>query len=154
MNGPPMGMNGPVSHNGPLGGHQNGPNNMMGAHQNGPNNGATHNKRPLKDDSSNIPSDTAKRLNLDNGNISDQNFIKREPSPLETKFNPGGVSGVGVGGHQPPPVSQTAKLAPAPEPSPLPDVKPNVNSLNQDMKQENMSDHKMHELSDSKDDLK
>ena len=145
MNGPPMGLNGPPSHNGPM--LLNGPNNMM---NHGPNNGPSHNKRPLEDDSSTIPSDTAKRLNLDNGNISDQNFIKREPSPLETKFNPGGVSG--VGGHQPPPVSQTAK-PPAPEPSPLPDVKPNVNSLNQEMK-DNMSDNKMHELSDSKDDLK
>ena len=125
MNGPPMGMNGPVSHNGPLGGHQqNGPNNMMGSHQNGPNNGVTHNKRPLDDDSSNIQSDTAKRLNLDNGNISDQNFIKREPSPHETKFNPGFG---GHGGQPQPPQAQTGGQQP--QPSPGPDVKPNVASL-------------------------
>merc|ERR1719341_3113519 len=85
-NGPPMvpnmngpGMNGPGL-NGPMNGpmqHQNGPGSMM---NHGP---PSHNKRPLEDDSSNIQSETAKRLNLDNGNISDQNFIKREPpSPL------------------------------------------------------------------------
>ena len=131
MNGPPMGMNGPASHNGPLG-HQNGPTSMMG---HGPNNGATHNKRPLDDDSSNIQSDTAKRLNLDNGNISDQNFIKREPSPHETKFNPGAGFG-GNGGQQPQPRGHEVKppgVGGQPQPTPLPDVKPNVNSLKQEI---------------------
>lgn len=112
MNGPPMGLNGPP-HNSPM--HQNGPSNMMNHGPTGP----SHNKRPLEDDSSNIKSETAKRLNLDNGNISDQNFIKREPSPLETKFNPGPSS---------------AAKPPASQASPGPDVKPNVNSLNQEMK--------------------
>ena len=158
MNGPPMGMNGPVSHNGPLGGHQNGPNNMMGAHQNGPNNGATHNKRPLDDDSSNIQSDTAKRLNLDNGNISDQNFIKREPSPHETKFNPG--AGPGFGGHGGPPQPQPPQppQAPAggqqPQPSPLPDVKPNVNSLKQEMTQDSGQTKSTENSDNIKDELK
>merc|ERR1719330_1932814 len=150
MNGPPLGMNGPVSHNGPLGGHQqNGPNNMMGSHQNGPNNGVTHNKRPLDDDSSNIQSDTAKRLNLDNGNISDQNFIKREPSPHETKFNPGFG---GHGGQPQPPQAQTGGQQP--QPSPGPDVKPNVASLKMESGQDS-DQTKSAENSDSvKDELK
>ena len=157
MNGP-MGLNGPQQ-NGPM--LQNGPNNIM---NHGPNNGQSHNKRPLEDDSSNIQTDTAKRLNLDNGNnISDQNFIKREPSPLETKFNPG-AGGFGgqvpppVGGHPPP---QKAATPVTSQQSPAPDVKPNVNSLNQEMKDSannssfNQSDNKLKtEISDSKDEVK
>ena len=160
MNGPPMGMNGPVSHNGPIGGHQNGPNNMMGGHQNGPNNGATHNKRPLDDDSSNIQSDTAKRLNLDNGNISDQNFIKREPSPHETKFNPGAGPGFGGHGGQPqsqpgqPPQAPPGGQQPPPQPSPLPDVKPNVNSLKQEMTQDSGQTKNTENSDNVKDELK
>ena len=51
-------------------------------------------KRPLDEDTKNTP-DTAKRLNLDNGNnssdaVSLNNSIKREPSPMESKFQPGG----------------------------------------------------------------
>ena len=48
-------------------------------------------KRPLEEDTKNTP-DTAKRLNLENGNSSDgsHNSVKREPSPLESKFQPGG----------------------------------------------------------------
>merc|ERR1719228_1726633 len=85
----PSGMNGIMQFHGHPGaggppGRQNGPPNMM---HHGPS-GPGHNKRPLEDDSSNIQSDTAKRLNLDNGTISDQNFMKREPSPMESKFNP------------------------------------------------------------------
>ena len=124
-NGPPMvpmGLNGPSSHNGPM--LQNGPSNMMNHGPGGP----SHNKRPLEDDSSNIQSETAKRLNLDNGNISDQNFIKREPSPLETKFNPGG-------GNYGPQGPTSAAKPPTSQASPCPDVKPNVNSLNQEMKE-------------------
>ena len=108
MNGPGLGVNGPMQ-------HQNGPGSMM---NHGPPGGPpSHNKRPLEDDSSNIQSETAKRLNLDNGNISDQNFIKREPSPLETKFNPGGGN-YGAPAQGPP--SQS---------SPGPDIKPNVKDL-------------------------
>merc|ERR1719273_1060181 len=99
--------------------------------------GPSHNKRPLEDDSSNIQSETAKRLNLDNGNISDQNFIKREPSPHETKFNPGAGFG-GVGGQ--------------PQPTPLPDVKPNVNSLKQEIT--DSAQTKNTENSDNKNELK
>ena len=171
MNGPPMGpgphMNGPppqMNLNGPPA--QNGPPMM----QNGPTmnhgpNGQSHNKRPLDDDSSSIQTDTAKRLNLDNGNISDQNFIKREPSPLETKFNPGGGGFGGPPGSHPPNHS-SSNLPPTPAssqpPSHLPDVKPNVNSLNQEMKDssasalsKSQSDNKLKtEVSDTKDDLK
>ena len=49
-------------------------------------------KRPLEEDTKNTP-DTAKRLNLENGNSSSDgshNSVKREPSPLESKFQPGG----------------------------------------------------------------
>ena len=158
MNGPPMGLNGPQQ-NGPM--LQNGPNNIM---NHGPNNGQSHNKRPLEDDSSNIQTDTAKRLNLDNGNnLSDQNFIKREPSPLETKFNPGAG---GFGGQVPPPAGGPPPPQKAPTPvtsqqSPAPDVKPNVNSLNQEMKDSannsslNQSDNKLKtEISDNKDEVK
>ena len=152
MNGPPMGMNGPPSHNGPM--LQNGPSSMLQNH--GPNNGQSgHNKRPLEEDSSNIQSDTAKRLNLDNGNISDQNFIKREPSPHETKFNPGagfGGPGGGGGGHPQPPASRDVKPPAAASASPLPDVKPNVASLKQELG-DTRTEAKV-ENSDSKDDLK
>merc|ERR1719273_2172577 len=86
--------------------------------------GPSHNKRPLEDDSSNIQSETAKRLNLDNGNISDQNFIKREPSPLETKFNPGGAN-YGAPAQGPP----SAAKPPGRQASPGPDIKPNVKDL-------------------------
>merc|ERR1719336_923212 len=145
-------MNGPPSHNGPM--LQNGPGSMMQNH--GPNNGQSgHNKRPLEEDSSNIQSDTAKRLNLDNGNISDQNFIKREPSPHETKFNPGagfGGPGGGGGGQPQPPASRDVKPPAAASASPLPDVKPNVASLKQELG-DTRTEAKV-ENSDSKDDLK
>merc|ERR1712123_508635 len=134
MNGPQMGHNGPqVGHNGPM--LHNGPPNMM---HHGPS-GPGHNKRPLEDDSSNIQSDTAKRLNLDNGNISDQNFMKREPSPMESKFNPGAGHFARMSPHQqqvqgpsglPP---HSAPNPPASQASPSPDVKPNVNTLNQEI---------------------
>merc|ERR1719427_1681612 len=134
MNGPPMGHNGPqVGHNGPM--LENGPPNMM---HHGPS-GPGHNKRPLEDDSSNIQSDTAKRLNLDNGNISDQNFMKREPSPMESKFNPVGGHFARMSPHQqqvqgpsglPP---HSAAKPPTSQPSPSPDVKQNVNTLNQEI---------------------
>merc|ERR1719150_1873766 len=121
-NGPPMvpNMNGPGPGmvNGPMQ-HQNGPSSVM---NHGPL--PSHNKRPLEDDSSNIQSETAKRLNLDNGNISDQNFIKREPSPLETKFNPGGGN-YGAQTQGPP----SAAKPPASQASPGPDIKPNVKDL-------------------------
>merc|ERR1719150_2575326 len=123
-NGPPMvpNMNGPGPGmvNGPMQ-HQNGPSSVM---NHGPL--PSHNKRPLEDDSSNIQSETAKRLNLDNGNISDQNFIKREPSPLETKFNPGGGN---YGGPQVPQAPPSAAKPPARQVSPGPDIKPNVKDL-------------------------
>ena len=143
MNGPPMGHNGPqVGHNGPM--LQNGPPNMM---HHGPS-GPGHNKRPLEDDSSNIQSDTAKRLNLDNGNISDQNFMKREPSPMESKFNPVGGHFARMSPHQqqvqgpsglPP---HSAAKPPTSQPSPSPDVKPNVNTLNQEIQDNANSDSK------------
>ena len=163
MNGPQMGHNGPqVGHNGPM--LQNGPPNMM---HHGPG-GPGHNKRPLEDDSSNIQSDTAKRLNLDNGNISDQNFMKREPSPMESKFNPGAAAHFArMSPHQsqvqgpsglPP---HSAPNPPTSQPSPSPDVKPNVNTLNQELQDNanSQSDSKTpnqssSETSDNKNDVK
>ena len=132
-NGPPMGvptMNGPGlgTMPGPPMQHQNGPGSAMMNHG-GPLPLPSHNKRPLEDDSSNIQSETAKRLNLDNGNLSDQNFIKREPSPLETKFNPGPGGGNygGPPGQVAPP--SAAKPPAARQASPGPDIKPNVKDL-------------------------
>ena len=130
MNGPTLGMNGPSmngpsmngpSHNGPL--LQNGPVGLL--HHGGP----THNKRPLEEDNkNNVQSDTAKRLNMEqNGKNSEQNFMKREPSPLESKFTP---AGPGAPGQFP---SNTA-APPTSQPSPaLPDIKPNLNALNKEM---------------------
>merc|ERR1719458_2341002 len=63
-------------------------------------------KRPLDEDDRTIQADTAKRLNLENGAISDQNFMKREPSPMDTKYNPGGAQFRGSPHHQQGPGSQ------------------------------------------------
>merc|ERR1719273_2911876 len=102
-NGPPAG--GPQM-NGPQMGHTSGP---MGNGPNGPmvpNGPMMHHgsqgpvKRPLDEDDRTIQSDTAKRLNLENGAISDQNFMKREPSPMDTKYNPGGAQFRGSPHHQ------------------------------------------------------
>merc|ERR1719192_1885110 len=93
MNGPPMGHN-----SGPMGNGPNGPmvpNGPMMHH--GPQGPV---KRPLDEDDRTIQADTAKRLNLENGAISDQNFMKREPSPMDTKYNPGGTQFRGSPHHQ------------------------------------------------------
>ena len=98
MNGPPMGhTSGPMG-NGPNGPMPNGPmvpNGPMMHH--GPQGPV---KRPLDEDDRTIQADTAKRLNLENGAISDQNFMKREPSPMDTKYNPGGAQFRGSPHHQ------------------------------------------------------
>ena len=149
-NGPPMGHPAGPMANGPNGPMGNGPSGPMVA--NGPlmhhgGQGAGPVKRPLDEDERGATSDTAKRLNLENGAISDQNFMKREPSPMDTKYNPGGPGGPqfrgsphqqgpggpphGPGGppHGPPHSGANNQASPG---GPV-DVKPNVTSLKKEM---------------------
>lgn len=87
-NNPGLGQPGP---GGPLGPGHNINHATNGGSQHMVHHPSVPQKRPLDEDTKNTP-DTAKRLNLDNGNSSDgsQNSVKREPSPLESKFQPGG----------------------------------------------------------------
>lgn len=88
-------------HGGVPNNHMMGPNAHMGQ-LNHPGGGPA-NKRALEEDIS-IPSETAKRLNLDNGTSNDVlqgGYLKREPSPMDGNFHPGAQYPQGMNARHP-----------------------------------------------------
>ena len=143
-----LGQPGPQGHPGLGPGHPGHAMNHTGSQPHMMHHSSMPQKRPLDEDTKNTP-DTAKRLNLDNGISSEgsHNSVKREPSPVESKCQPGAAafSSNSVQNN-----NSSSNNSATNNSESCTDVKPNLNIKTEDTSLEFGNSQSIHEEADSK----